>query len=167
MSMSNSSATQKASTPSTILLALIVIVSGGALAIAVVAYRAATAKLPSIDPSTGKKYDFSSPEAAYKSHTTMYRDGDIAAIRWYEVEFRRALLDEKLKTFEVSRVAEYSGKRVLFVKYQSRGMDRYDTVAMERDAASGLWGEVRLSYFDVTDEKLKDEMRKWEDQTRP
>lgn len=111
-------------------------------------------------------YDFSSPETMLKSLWTMQGSGDYDALREFQRTVKSSMYAEMLSTLKVDRSTDYAGKRVLFVSYRARGTLTFETLAFEKDASSGLWDTVYLSPYDVTDDKLKQEMTGWEDKKK-
>src|SRR5262249_9207842 len=85
------------------------------------------------------KYDFSTPRAAMTSQWEMEVNGDIRALIEYGSTVNGPRIREKLKTLDVRKEAEWHGKKILFIRYESDGVKRYETVGMEKDAKSGFW----------------------------
>jgi hypothetical protein len=109
-----------------------------------------------------KGYDLTSPEKAYQSKVEMNLAVDINAFREMNAIFGGKEAEDKLKSFAVEKTGEYAGKKILFVKWTTEGVDRYEIRSFEKHVDSGLWEEAHLSAWSVDDESLSEEMKSWE-----
>ena len=134
-------------------LALVALLVGGA---ALALHFVLPARLPGRSLSS---YDFSTPKAALISLDTMER----ARVEM-DAEKDRKALDEKLRTLEVRKESEASGKKILFVVYEREGIKRYETVGFEKDADTGMWQRRFVSADTVERDSpaLAESMRRWE-----
>ncbi len=113
--------------------------------------------------SSVKKYDFSTPKAALTSQLQMEQNKDLRASLEMSTLVEGPKIEEKLKTLDVRKEAEWSGKMVLFVAYEEKGVKKYDTIGFEKDAKTGFWMRRYVSAYDVRKDnpRLADTMESW------
>jgi len=109
-------------------------------------------------------YDLSTPKAALRSMWEIQESMDIRA----QIELSRLRSgdhgEEKLKTFEVRRMDEFQGKKILFISYEEDGLKKYECVGFEKDAGTGLWFPSHVSAYSVRGDNkdLATMMETWE-----
>jgi predicted Zn finger-like uncharacterized protein len=115
--------------------------------------------------SSLKKYDFSTPKAALTSQLEMERDQNLRAGMEMNGLVEGPLVQEKLRTLDVRKEAEWKGKKILFVAYEQKGVKKYNTIGFEKDAKTGFWLRHYVSSFEVRkdDERLARVMESWQD----
>src|SRR5262249_38380319 len=113
-----------------------------------------------------RKYDFHSPKSALQSVIRMRIDNNYRAMMELEEIREGADLKERLKTLEISKEADWGGRKVLFVSFEKGGIKRRRIEAVEKDARTGFWLPHFVSPLEVrkTDEALANEMERWEKQ---
>jgi hypothetical protein len=128
------------------ILPLNAIFAGAALTLAVAALGVALF----FDP-LGKgmaAYDFSTPRAALEANAQMVLNKDIRALVEFSVLMESKQIQEKLKTLEVHRQAEWGGKVILFISYTANGMKRHEVQGFDKDAKTGYWQFTPISPWD-------------------
>ncbi len=146
----------------TLALAAALIMSFLALAAAGVALGIVWFRSPF--PGSGlKKYDFSTPAAAYRSRLEIEANKDLRAEIELQTELHGPQIKEHLRTLQVKKEAEWRGKKILFVSYEQKGVKKHETVAFEKDAKTGYWLRSYVSAYDVRNENrdLADQMESW------
>ena len=152
---SNRSRVRRGATRGPFLLALIGFVLALVTALYVV-YR---------DPPWGRlsRYDFSTPEAAFKSQLRMMMNADLQAQSEHRARTEKKKLKEQADTLEVRKSADFEKKKVLFIAFKKEGKEVKTVQWFEKDEDSGLWKQVFESTFRVreTNKKLADEIDSW------
>jgi len=71
--------------------------------------------------------------------------------------------NEALRTYEISRVADFGDKKIVFTSYMHKGQKRKRLLSFEKDLESKLWIPTYVSVYDVrkTNEQLAKEMEAW------
>jgi hypothetical protein len=133
---------------------------------ALVAAIAALATAYWYDPAIARLggYDFTTPEAAYKSHLQMKANADIGAMLALESLESGRRAEEMLESFEVHKEAEWEGRKVLFVSCIANGVRKYDTPSFEKDAERGQWipkGTPYISSLDKDLSPVEEAMKSW------
>ena len=105
------------------------------------------------------KYDFTTPEKALRSEVQARLNKHWAAILCYQAKVSEAIARERLETLKVCKTIEYGGKIILLVSVQERGIAKYEAVAMEKDAASGLWYEEKVGW--IQEENIRKVVDQW------
>ncbi|VTR92834.1 unnamed protein product [Gemmata massiliana] len=110
------------------------------------------------------KYDFSSPRAAVESDMKMLDNNDYPAAVELNSRVNLKYSKERISTLKVQKEVDFHGKKVLFISYKRDDVTRYDTRAVEKDAGTGFWVVVPLSYYTVLmeDKKLAAMMKMWD-----
>lgn len=112
------------------------------------------------------KYDFSTPEAGFRSIATIEAEADWDA----KIALQRAVVSpqrrKSLATLKIRKTVEFGGCVLLFISAEEEAATSYDVVAMEKHAETGMWVQDYVSAYDVekTDSKLAARMREWEEQ---
>ncbi len=117
------------------------------------------------DPPWGRlsKYDFSTPEAAFKSQLRMMMNADLQAQSEYQAKFLKKFLKEKADTLEVRETADFEKKKVLFIAFKKDGKEVKTVQWFEKDEDSGLWKQAFETSVKVreTNKKLADKIDAW------
>jgi hypothetical protein len=110
-----------------------------------------------------KAYNFSTPEAAYRSLLQIERNRDILA-RWELDDARDGPeLREKTDTVQIRKQEEWKGTTLLFIEYKKKGVKQYVIEGFEKDNRSNLWLRKYVSSYTVRKESpdLANRMDKW------
>lgn len=125
------------------------------------------------------KSDLETPSGTAKALLQMENDGDIRALRAYEMQFRGKLLKEKLETFKVDEEVEFKlpakkdakGEvttpaqefKVLFVSYKQDSKDVKEVIVMEKFNEPLRWRKSDLEHSKIAaeDNKLGEKIMKW------
>lgn len=73
-------------------------------------------------------------------------------------------LKEELETLEIRKEVEFQGRKILFVAFKQKGVNKYEVTGFEKDAETGFWKQTGASAYSVEDanKELADQMRRWE-----
>jgi hypothetical protein len=94
-----------------------------------------------LDDPRGKglaRYDFSTPGTAFFSTEEILHSDYFARLGLHH-EAEGPAYAEFLKTLEVRKEVDDRGKKVLFISFLRKGVKKYETVTMEKNARSGRW----------------------------
>lgn len=110
------------------------------------------------------KYDFSTPRAALVSRMKIEANKDIRAMIEFESRVHSKEQKEKIDTLEVRKEADFRGKKILFVAFKAKGVNKYSIEGFEKDANTGYWLPSYVGSFEVEkdDKELAEQMRRWE-----
>ncbi|MCP5070817.1 MAG: hypothetical protein GY946_29990 [bacterium] len=108
-------------------------------------------------------YDFSTPEAAFRSGLEMQANKDIGAM----LSFGRLLQQERYRTAKVADSALHGDQVILFVSFEEDGKAVYKTQGTKRLQGTDIWVKDYISHYDVKkdDPKLAERMEEWRDRT--
>ncbi|MCS7020564.1 MAG: DUF4339 domain-containing protein [Gemmataceae bacterium] len=110
-------------------------------------------------------YDFTSPKAAVESIRKMeYKGDDIALKELYRLR-RSKLLEEKWRTFTISKKHDFQDKIIFFVKYNQSGQPVHGIICLEQDLETKLWVPAELDYAEISklNKELYNSIRVWMD----
>lgn len=125
------------------------------------------------DPPWGRlsKYDFSTPEAAMRSHLKMEANADILTRAEYEARIEKKPSREMLASLEIKAVthAAMDLKTVVFYRYQvtdpasKKTRERQAVQWFEKDEDTGYWKKtyVDLSRVHAVNKRLAAEISDW------
>ena len=110
------------------------------------------------------KYNFSTPRVAYESYLKMRINQDHRAQKEMDSLVFGKQLKEELETLEIRKEVEFQGRKILFVAFKQKGVNKYEVTGFEKDAETGFWRQTGASAYSVEDanKELADQMRRWE-----
>jgi hypothetical protein len=135
--------------------------------VAVVLAGLALWKTPGPLPSLGSAisaYDFSTPEAAWRSGLEMQANEDLRAI----VAFGRLLQEERNRTTKIEDSALDGDRVVLFLSLEEDGEPIYKTQGMKRLKDQDIWVPDYISSYSLRsgNAELATRMEEWEKRTK-
>ena len=109
-------------------------------------------------------YDFSSPASALSAQSQMLADGNYPALIQADIRRNGPKAQEKIRTLQIKKEAEWKGTKLLFISYEVGGIPKFEVAGMEKDASSGLWFPKHVSRYSLPDEakSLKQSIEAWE-----
>lgn len=116
---------------------------------------------PLLSTSSGlDAYDFSTPEAAFRSSIEAQANKDLHAM----IEFGRLTQEEFSRTAKVEDSALFENRVVLFLSLEEDGKPVYKTQGMKRLHGKDIWVRDYISEYKVREDnpKLADRMQKWD-----
>ena len=110
------------------------------------------------------KYNFSTPRNALESYLKIQINHDMRAEIELSSLVRGKDLKEELETLEIRKEVEFQGRKILFVAFKQKGVNKYEVTGFEKDAETGFWKQTGASAYSVEDanKELADQMRRWE-----
>jgi len=109
------------------------------------------------------KYDFSTPEKAYRSGLVMERDRDLNARLEYEARIEGKRIREKIDTLKIHDTVDWQDKKLLFVSFEEDGELEHEVRGFEKHEDSGFWKYTYVSDYRVEkdDKALAERIRRW------
>ncbi len=131
--------------------------------VAVLMAGLALAKSPGSLLSTGSgmdAYDFSSPEAAWRSRMEIETDENVQAM----IQLGNVLGRERRESAELIDTAPFGDRVILFIRHEEDGKPKHITQGMKLVQGTDVWGPDYISRYDIggKDKKLGDRMKAWE-----
>jgi hypothetical protein len=108
-------------------------------------------------------YDFTTPEAATASSIVIEANHDFRA--HIEIDaLQSAHLKDATRTLDISRVADFGDKKIVFASFLDRGRKVKKLYCFEKELESKLWLPRFISADSVkdTNEQLAKDMEAWE-----
>ena len=111
------------------------------------------------------KYNFSTPRNALESYLKIQINHDMRAEIELSSLVRGKDLKEELSTLDVRKEVEFRGKKMLFVAFKEKGVNKYDILSFEKDADTGFWIRTGVGAYEVEkdNKELANQMRRWEE----
>lgn len=106
-------------------------------------------------------YDFSTPEAAWRSAMEIDEREDLRAM----IELGRLVRREQRETSKLEDSAEFEERHILFVMHEEDGKPKYRTIGMKKLLGTDMWVQDYVSHYDVRkkDKALADRMEAWQE----
>ena len=127
-----------------------------------------TVKSAASDPKSaanteGKTDSTGTSEARSKKSGTPGIEAQLALIQ-ADIRRTRPKAQEKLRTLQIKKEAEWKGAKLLFVSYEEGGIPKFEVAGLEKDASSGLWFPKHFSRYSLPDDakSLKQAIEAWE-----
>jgi hypothetical protein len=142
--------------------------SGTPLVVSIVALVIAVATAAYVvvrDPSNRlNRYDFSTPEDAYRSMLRIHANGDFQAMMELQRHSEGKRLRQKLDVIQINKTAQLHGKTILFVSSNVDAIVTREIAFFERDPDQPKrWRPTEITDAEIRafNPSLADEVRRW------